>query len=67
MSTAVRVARRIEVGSSNTRPSARSGTDQETGWEHHTDLRSFRGYVVNRWTGEVLSSVVADWRRGRAI
>jgi hypothetical protein len=28
-------------------------------------LRFFRGYVVHRWTGEVLSSVIADLIRER--
>jgi hypothetical protein len=56
----------IEVGSSNTRPTARTGTDQDVGWKYRAELRRFRGYVVNRWTGEVLSSVVADvWRECR--
>jgi hypothetical protein len=55
----------IEVGSSNTRPTARTGTAQDMGWAHHSELRVFRGYVVNRWTGEVLSSVVADVGRER--
>jgi len=55
----------FEVGSSNTRPSASSGTERDVGWEDAEDLRSFRGYVVNRWTGEVLSTVIADARRER--
>ncbi len=40
-----------EVGSSNTRPSTRTGTELDLGRENADDLRSFRGYVVYRWTG----------------
>jgi hypothetical protein len=54
------------VGSSNTRPRASSGTPDAGGWFDGRDLRAFRGYVVNRWTGEVLSSVIADVIRERA-
>jgi hypothetical protein len=60
--TAPRIAE-VRVGSSNTRPSARTGTSADPGWEDERDLRYPRGYVVNRWTGEVLSSVIADVRR----
>lgn len=35
------------------------------GWRDGDDLRAFRGYVVNRWTGEVLSSLIADVIRER--
>ena len=52
-----------EVGSSNTRPTDRSVTPWP-GWDEWGDLRyDRRGYVLNRWTGEVLSSVLADVRR----
>jgi hypothetical protein len=56
-----------EVGSSNTRPRASSGTPDAGGWYDGRDLRAFRGYVVNRWTGEVLSSVIADVIRERSL
>ena len=53
------------VGSSNTRPSDRSVTAWP-GWNHSRELRyPHHGYVINRWTGEVLSSVIADVRRGQ--
>jgi hypothetical protein len=52
-----------EVGSSNTRPGDRVVTAWP-GWDDARKLRyDRRGYVFNRWTGEVLSSVLADcWR-----
>jgi hypothetical protein len=53
------------VGSSNTRPSARTGTPTDLGWRDARELWAFRGYVVNRWIGEVLSSVIADVGRER--
>jgi hypothetical protein len=55
----------FEVGSSNTRPGARYGTAEDPGWDDADDLIYRRGYVINRWTGEVLSSVLADIRRER--
>jgi hypothetical protein len=54
-----------QVGSSNTRPRAITGTPDDCGWRDGDDLRSVRGYVINRWTGEVLSSVIADVIRER--
>lgn len=69
-----------EVGSSNTRPSLRTETGGAVsaqrrparvrapwpGWDVGSDLRFVQpGYVINRWTGEVLSSVIADVRRER--
>jgi hypothetical protein len=54
-----------EVGSSNTRPTDRSVTPRPA-WNDARELRrDRRGYVFNRWTGEVLSSVIADVRRER--
>jgi len=56
------------VGSSNTRPSAKSVTPwRDDAFEDAGDLRFVRrrGYVINSRTGEVLSSVVADVRRER--
>jgi hypothetical protein len=55
----------FEVGSSNTRPGARYGTPDDPGWDDADDLIYPRGYVLNRWTGEVLSSVLADIQRER--
>jgi hypothetical protein len=55
----------LRVGSSNTRPWATSGTVTASDWRAGSDLRAFRGYVVNRWTGEVVSSVIADAIRER--
>jgi hypothetical protein len=52
-----------EVGSSDTRPSARSVTPWlDDAFEDPVDLRfvRLRGYVINIRTGEVLSSVIAD-------
>jgi hypothetical protein len=34
----------VPVGSSNTRPTASTGTARDVGWEHHSELRAFRGY-----------------------
>jgi hypothetical protein len=54
-----------EVGSSNTRPGDRSVTAWP-GWDTATDLHTIRpGYVINRWTGEILSSLIADVVRER--
>lgn len=55
----------LGVGSSNTRPGDRSVATWP-GWDVATDLRFVKpGYVINRWTGEVLSSVLADVREQR--
>ncbi len=56
---------KLRVGPSNTRPGATTGTPDVSGWRDGDDLRAFRGYVVNRWTGEVMSSVIADVIRER--
>jgi hypothetical protein len=53
-----------EVGSSNTRPGDKSVTPWP-GWDHPSELRFVRGYVINVKTGEALSSVIADVRRER--
>jgi hypothetical protein len=55
----------MEVGSSNTRPGDRSVSSEPT-WDVASDIRFMRpGYVINRRTGELLSSVIADVRRER--
>lgn len=56
-----------EVGSSNTRPSAKSVTPwRDDAFDDPSEVRLVRrGYVINVITGEVLSSVVADVRRER--